>query len=83
MLPVYFHLRLAEFAGNERVANQLALVLSYVRRLDTICTQSVPGWFGHEEIVRALVAGDPEAATRAMALHIEQSRDKMLRLFGA
>jgi DNA-binding GntR family transcriptional regulator len=78
-----FHLRLAEFAANERVVNQLALVLCYVRRLDTICTQSVPGWIGHEAILRALRARQPGTATQAMARHIERSRDKMLRLFGA
>ena len=49
-----FHLRLAELAMNERVASQVSLVLCYVKRLDTICTQSVPGWIGHHEIISAL-----------------------------
>ncbi|MGH9326145.1 MAG: GntR family transcriptional regulator [Terriglobia bacterium] len=78
-----FHLRLAEISANQRVANQLALVLCYVRRLDTICTQKVPGWIGHEEILDALRAHQPTAAQQAMARHIGRSRDKMLRLFGA
>lgn len=77
------HLRLAELSSNRRVASQLALVLCYVRRLDTICTQTVPGWIGHEEIIRALRAHQPETARGAMAEHIDLSRDKMLRLFGA
>lgn len=77
-----FHLRLAELSANQRVANQLGLVLCYVRRLDTICTQKVPGWIGHEEILSALRARQPETAMQAMARHIELSRDKMLRLFG-
>jgi DNA-binding GntR family transcriptional regulator len=78
-----FHLHLAELSANQRVASQLSLVLCYVRRLDTICTQKVPGWIGHEEILIALRTRQPDAALQAMARHIELSRDKMLRLFGA
>jgi DNA-binding GntR family transcriptional regulator len=78
-----FHLRLAELSANQRVENQLALVLCYVSRLDTICTQSVPGWIGHKEILSALRAHQAEAAKLVMARHIDLSRDKMLRLFGA
>lgn len=78
-----FHLRLAELAANGRVASQASLVLCYVKRLDTICTQSVPGWIGHHEIINALREHQPEAAREAMARHIDLSRDKMLRLFGA
>jgi len=78
-----FHLRLAELSSNERVASQVSLVLCYVKRLDTICTQSVPGWIGHHEIISALRAHQAEAAREAMARHLDLSRDKMLRLFGA
>jgi len=78
-----FHLRLAELSANQRVENQLALVLCYVRRLDTICTQNVPGWIGHQEILSALRAHQAETAKLVMARHIDLSRDKMLRLFGA
>ncbi len=77
-----FHLRLAELAANQRVLNQLRLVLSYVRRLDTLCTRRVPGWIGHGEILSALRQGKPSAAAQVMARHIDLSRDKMLRLFG-
>ena len=78
-----FHLRLAEISTNQRVENQLALVLCYVRRLDTICTQNVPGWIGHKEILSALRTHEAEAAKLVMARHIDLSLDKMLRLFGA
>jgi DNA-binding GntR family transcriptional regulator len=78
-----FHLRMAELSANQRVVSQLSLVLCYVQRLDTICTQSVPGWIGHEEILHALQKHQPEAAKQAMARHIDLSRDKMLRLFAA
>jgi GntR family transcriptional regulator, rspAB operon transcriptional repressor len=76
-----FHLRLAALSGNARVVNQVSLVLCHVRRLDTICTQTVPGWIGHKEILSALREHAPEAAREAMAKHIDLSRDKMLRLF--
>ena len=59
------------------------LLLCYVRRLDTICTQSAPGWIGHQEIISALRAHQPEATREAMGRHIDLSRDKTLRLFGA
>ena len=78
-----FHLRLAELASNDRVSNQVALTLSYVSRLDTLCTQTVPGWLGHSEIVRAIESHQPKKAHDAMARHIDQSRDKMIRLFSS
>lgn len=76
-----FHRRLAELTGNERVTNQLGLTLAYVARLDTLCTQTVPGWIGHAEILDAIESHQPEAASRAMEAHIDTSRDKMIKLF--
>ena len=78
-----FHWRLAEFASNQRVIHHLALCLGYVRRLDTLCTQTVPGWIGHGDILDALEARKPVRARQAMALHIDLSRDKMIKLFSA
>jgi len=78
-----FHLRLAEMAGNQRVIDQLRLTLGYVRRLDTLCTQTVPGWIGHREIIRAIEARKHGEARKAMAAHIELSLDKMIRLFSS
>ncbi len=78
-----FHQRLSEMAGNQRVLNQLNLTIGYVSRLDTLCTQTVPGWIGHAEILRALKARQPIEARQAMALHVDLSRDKMVKLFGA
>jgi DNA-binding GntR family transcriptional regulator len=78
-----FHLRLAELSMNKRIASQVSLVLCYVRRLDTICTETVPGWLGHQEIINELEAHQPERARAAMAKHIDLARDKMLGLFGA
>lgn len=78
-----FHLRLAELSGNPRVIDQLRLALGYVRRLDTLCTQTVPGWIGHKDVVRAIEASKPGQARRAMAAHIEMSLEKMIRLFSS
>ena len=78
-----FHLRLAEMAGNQRVIDQLRLTLGYVRRLDTLCTQTIPGWIGHRDIIRAIEAHKFGEARKAMATHIELSLDKMIRLFSS
>ncbi len=78
-----FHRRLSELAGNQRVVNQIGLTLAYVTRLDTLCTQTVPGWIGHSEILRTIEAHQPAKARRAMEIHIDESRDKMIKLFGA
>jgi DNA-binding GntR family transcriptional regulator len=78
-----FHRRLSEMAGNQRVMSQLSLTLAYVTRLDTLCTQTVPGWIGHADILRAIQTHQPAEARRAMEVHIDDSRDKMIKLFGA
>jgi GntR family transcriptional regulator, rspAB operon transcriptional repressor len=78
-----FHQRLCELAGNQRVMGQLHLTLSYVARLDTLCTQTVPGWIGHAEILRAIERREPAEARLAMQAHVDASRDKMVKLFSA
>jgi len=78
-----FHRRLAELAGNERIVDQISLTLAYVARLDTLCTQTVPGWIGHTEILQAIETHQPMAARLAMEAHIDTSRDKMIKLFNS
>jgi DNA-binding GntR family transcriptional regulator len=78
-----FHRRLSELAGNQRVMGQLNLTLGYVTRLDTLCTQTVPGWIGHADILRALEKREPVEARQAMQMHVDASRDKMIKLFSA
>jgi DNA-binding GntR family transcriptional regulator len=80
---VEFHRRLSELAGNQRVTGQLSLMLDYVTRLDTLCTQTVPGWIGHTDILRAIEAHEPAQARQAMQVHIDDSRDKMIKLFSS
>ena len=76
-------MKLCELAGNQRVVGQLNLTLSYVTRLDTLCTQTVPGWIGHAEILRAIERREPAEARLAMQIHVDASRDKMVKLFSA
>jgi len=78
-----FHQRLSAMTGNQRVVGQLNLTLGYVARLDTLCTQTVPGWIGHAEILRAMERREPVDARLAMQAHIDASRDKMVKLFSA
>ena len=66
-----------------RASTSSALALGYVRRLDTLCTQTVPGWIGHKDIIRAIEARKPGEARKAMATHIDLSLEKMIRLFSA
>jgi GntR family transcriptional regulator, rspAB operon transcriptional repressor len=76
-----FHRRLSEMAGNQRVIEHLNLTLDYVTRLDTLCTQTVPGWIGHDDILHAIEMHDTARAQEAMRVHIDDSRDKMVKLF--
>ncbi len=78
-----FHLRLAQIAGNQRVVDELRLSLGYVERLDTLCTQTVPGWIAHTDILSAIASHRPRDAHQAMSIHIDASRDKMIKLFGS
>lgn len=77
-----FHLRLGEIANNQRVLDQLHLTLEYVHRLDVLSAQRDTRPVSHREIVRAIEARNAQEASRAMADHINVSRDQMLRLFG-
>lgn len=78
-----FHMGLARLARNQRVLDQLKLVLEYVHRLDLLSTQRDHQLVPHGEIVRALRESKPDEARAAMAAHIDVSRDRMLRLFGS
>lgn len=77
-----FHLRLGEIARNERIFDQLRLTLQYVHRLDVLSTQRDNRPVPHRDIIRAIEAHNVQEAGRAMAEHINVSRDQMLRLFG-
>jgi len=77
-----FHLGVAAAAGNERICDQLKLLLEHVHRLDILGTQKEPGWIPHHDLLEMLKAHKPDEARRMMASHIDSSRDRMLKLFG-
>ena len=78
-----FHLHLGEVARNQRILDQLRLTLEYVQRLDVLSTQRDNRPVPHRDIIRAIEARNVQEAGRAMAEHINVSRDQMLRLFGS
>jgi DNA-binding GntR family transcriptional regulator len=78
-----FHIGLGNIANNQRVMDQLKLALEYVHRLDVLSTQRDTEWVPHGEILSALEKNNPAQARRAMAAHIDHSRDRMLKLFGS
>jgi len=77
-----FHLGIGEIAHNQHVLDHLKTVLEYVHRLDILSAQRDAGWVPHEEILSALEAHKPSDARQAMAAHIDNARDRMLKLFG-
>ena len=76
-----FHLAIAAIAGNQRVLVRLKLTLEYVHRL-ALLAQKDGGWIPHCEILTALESRKAIQARKAMAAHIDNSRDRMLKLFG-
>ncbi|MCB1019872.1 MAG: GntR family transcriptional regulator [Bryobacterales bacterium] len=78
-----FHLELARLARNQRVLDQLQLVLEYVHRLDVLSTLRDRQLVPHGEIIRALRDRKPDEARAAMAAHVDVARDRMLKLFGS
>ncbi len=78
-----FHLKMAELSGNPLILAQLKLTLEYVHRIDKYSQTKSLQWLPHGQILRALAAHDAAASREAMAVHIDMSRDRMLKLFGS
>ncbi len=76
-----FHLRLAQWAGNERVLDQLKLTLRFARRLDTLYLRVDRSWISHEDILSALVRQNGADAIRAMSAHLERSQECLIKMF--
>ncbi len=78
-----FHDLIAECAGNQLIREALARLHTHVHlfRLvfDTQVTYLAMG--EHEEVLAAVAACDPDAASYAMRQHILRSRDRFRRLF--
>ena len=77
-----FHLALAAAAVNQRIYDQLKSVLEHVHRLDILGSRRDTEWMAHREILDAIRARNPIEGQRAMALHIEKSRNQILKIFG-
>jgi DNA-binding GntR family transcriptional regulator len=77
-----FHLTIAEIAGNHHVLVRLKRTLEYVHRLAILSAQKDSGWIPHDELLTALQTRKGIQARKAMADHIDNSRDRMLKLFG-
>ena len=77
-----FHLALAALAGNQRICDQLKAVLEHVRRLDMLGSRRDTEWMPHGQILDAIRAHNQAEAQRAMAEHVDRSRNQMLKIFG-
>jgi GntR family transcriptional regulator, rspAB operon transcriptional repressor len=77
-----FHLAIAEIAGNHHILVRLKATLEYVHRLAILSTQKDSGWIPHWEILNAMESRKGIQARKAMAAHIDNSRDRILKLFG-
>ena len=78
-----FHLRLAALAGNRWVVDQLALVLAFCRRLDTLYLRVDQTWIPHGDLLAALERGDSAVARQAITAHLGHSRADLVRMFGS
>ena len=73
---------LAALAGNQRVLDQLGLVLAFSRRLDTLYMRVEHSWIPHHDLPEALERHDGPGSSRAMAAHLDHGRDCLVKLFG-
>lgn len=82
LLNLKFHDRLVEMAGNSKLTaiyRKLIKELSLFRRLNL-----ADGWLlpisasEHRQIIKAIAAGDPEAAGRAMFDHVIDSKERTI-----
>jgi phosphonate utilization transcriptional regulator len=83
LLNLRFHDRLVELAGNGKLTaiyRKLIKELSLFRRLNPDDGGLMPVSVGeHRQIVKAIAAGDAEAAGRAMFEHVMQSKERTIR----
>jgi phosphonate utilization transcriptional regulator len=83
LLNLQFHDLLVEFAGNRKMAalyRKLVKQLALFRRRNLAQREALPQSAAeHRQILKAIGSGDPEAAARAMYLHVTESKERMLR----
>ncbi len=82
-LNLAFHDRLVELAGNGKLTSiyrKLVKELSLFRRLNLADGVLMPASVGeHRQIVRAIAAGDGDAAGKAMYAHVMDSKERTIR----
>lgn len=78
-----FHDMILGFAGNELIRQTLAFQHTHfhIFRLMFHARVTEEALDEHEAILAAFSAGNPDAAERAMRMHIEHSRDRLLPAF--
>jgi phosphonate utilization transcriptional regulator len=83
LLNLRFHDRLVELAGNRKLTDvyrKLIKELSLFRRRNLSDAGLMPVSVGqHRQIVKAIAAGDAEAAGRAMYEHVMESKERTIR----
>jgi DNA-binding GntR family transcriptional regulator len=78
-----FHDKILAFGGNELIRQTLAFQHTHfhIFRLMFHARVTEEALDEHEAILAAFAASDPDAAERAMRIHIEHSRDRLLPAF--
>ncbi|MEO7056504.1 MAG: phosphonate utilization associated transcriptional regulator [Caldimonas sp.] len=83
LLNLRFHDRLVELAGNSKLTTiyrKLIKELSLFRRLNLADGGLMPVSVSeHRHIVKAIAAGDADAAGRAMYAHVMESKDRTIK----
>ncbi len=83
LLNLRFHDRLVELAGNRKLTDvyrKLIKELSLFRRLNLADGWLMPVSVGeHRQIVKAIAAGDADAAGRAMFAHVMESKERTIK----
>lgn len=83
LLNLQFHDTLVDFAGNRKLSvlyRRLINELSLFRRMNLASVGALPLSAGeHRAILKAIAAGDPQAAGLAMRQHVLDSKERTLR----
>lgn len=77
------HLIIAEMCGNRLFEGMISAIISLNHRIIKTLLEELLKGHGtgeHDEIVQAVIAGDPKAAHKAMARHASDFRAKFLKL---
>lgn len=83
LLNLAFHDRLVEFVGNRKLTDlyrRLVKELSLFRRVNLADGRQIPvSVQEHRAILKAIAAGDAEAAGRSLRAHVLESKERTLR----